>query len=985
MGRAYQIGDTVLGSWVLAELLGEGSYGRVYRAERDDFGVRYQAAIKIITIPRDESEIKNARAEGMDDESVTAYFRGFVEELVREFSLMSRLKGTANVVSYEDHAVVPHEDGFGWDILIRMELLTPLLDNLAAHQLTRREAIKMGIDLCRALELCQKFNIVHRDIKPENIFVSALGDYKLGDFGIARTVEKTTSGLSRKGTYTYMAPEVYREEPYGPSVDIYSLGLVLYRLLNDNRAPFLPDYPSPITHSDRENALARRIGGEPLPPPRHADGRLAEIVLKACAYAPKDRYSSPMLMRQELEAILYRQEEAPIIYPQGDGAPLPKTEGSSAGAPADSGAPGENTAWIFQAPQEPPQPLRAPEPGAQQRAQTPPPVPPAPRQKLPETPEERTTLLFEQGGPQPAQIPAAPRQEPPPQTAERPAPPPAETPAQGKPAKKKNPLPLILGAVAVVAAAVIAVLAGRGGGTPDGSAALGQEPSADDPEPVSEAVNPDYAQEDYLVVTYEALSDAFYVGENQVERSALSDADTVVMDIQYGSYTTSSTREGFISIVTNLKGRLDTLGVPYAFGYSGTDGESFAVRISPEVLGLPTIELLEAYDDQSTVNNRYSVINSGRSLELSGIEDISCQLSGDRWEISLTLSQADAEALETYLAGAPQSNLYLAVPGSVVFGHLSTSDITDPASLTFSGIDCIASTENQADYAFLMDLMAYAFYNPTGEYSVGLSVSGAYHEDYLSYETSDGSDNRLEDTAYGVQYMTAVDEEVFAAIQTAFPEVQLYRPFTRADGSQLYVSLRDIDEPEGLEGEAAFRYNMDIVEQAYTLGHFDSGSYTYVTFLLGTGDAIEFSKDETGAMRLEDATDRYMDLLIQSDFYGPKLYPGLLKTYNQEGWTYDEAGRLTREVTYNNDGSVHHAEEFDYDADGNQVAYRYYQADGSPGYSEEYVYDSQRRMTEAYRYDGEGVLEIRAEYTYDADGTQHGIAYNSDGEVARQW
>ena len=318
MSKIYQIGDTVFGNWTLKELLGEGSYGRVYRAERDDFGVTYQAAVKIITIPRDEGEIKNARAEGMDDQSVTAYFRGFVEELVREFSLMSRLKGTANVVSYEDHQVIPHEDGFGWDILIRMELLTPLVDHLTTHQLTQGEIIKMGIDLCRALELCQKFNIVHRDIKPENIFLSPLEDYKLGDFGIARTVEKTTGGLSRKGTYTYMAPEVYREEPYGSSVDIYSLGVVLYRLLNDNRAPFLPAYPAPITHADREAAMAKRLGGAALPPPRNADGRLAEIVLKACAYDPKDRYSSPAAMRQDLEAVLYQRGETAADPHQGN-------------------------------------------------------------------------------------------------------------------------------------------------------------------------------------------------------------------------------------------------------------------------------------------------------------------------------------------------------------------------------------------------------------------------------------------------------------------------------------------------------------------------------------------------------------------------------------------------------------------------------------------------------------------------------------------
>ena len=322
MNGQYNAGDTVLGNWKLSRLIGEGSFGRVFEAVREDFGTTYKAAIKIITIPQRQSEIKSARAEGMDEKSVNAYFRSFVEEIVREFALMSRLKGTANVVSYEDHTVIPHQGTIGWDIIIRMELLTPLLDHTSTKTFTRQDVIKLGIDICRALELCQKFNIIHRDIKPENIFISDLGDYKLGDFGIARTIEKTTSGLSKKGTYTYMAPEVYREGAYGSSVDIYSLGIVLYRLLNDNRAPFLPEYPAPITHSDREASLAKRISGAKLPEPKNADGRLAEIVLKACAYDSKDRYSSPMQMREELEAILYSREEAPIIYPNGDEAPI---------------------------------------------------------------------------------------------------------------------------------------------------------------------------------------------------------------------------------------------------------------------------------------------------------------------------------------------------------------------------------------------------------------------------------------------------------------------------------------------------------------------------------------------------------------------------------------------------------------------------------------------------------------------------------------
>jgi len=311
MNGQYKPGDIVLYNWKLTDLLGEGSYGRVFKAEREDFGKIYTSAIKIITIPQNQSEVDSIRAEGMSEESVTSYFHSLVEDIVNEFALMSQLKGTANIVSYEDHAVVKHSEGIGWDIFIRMELLTPLTQYLSQNTITYSDIIKIGIDINRALELCQKYNIIHRDIKPENIFVSNTGDFKLGDFGIARIVEKTTSGLSKKGTYTYMAPEMYRGDAYGSSVDIYSLGLVLYRLLNDNRAPFLPEYPIPISHSDREAAISKRISGAVLPKPKNADNRLSEIILNACAFYSANRYSSPVQMREELESILYERVNLP--------------------------------------------------------------------------------------------------------------------------------------------------------------------------------------------------------------------------------------------------------------------------------------------------------------------------------------------------------------------------------------------------------------------------------------------------------------------------------------------------------------------------------------------------------------------------------------------------------------------------------------------------------------------------------------------------
>lgn len=305
-------------AWYIKDIIGEGSFGKVYSIERNDFGNTYMAALKHLRVPQSQSEVKSIMADGMNKESAERYFEKFVENIVEEFVLMSKLKGNSHIVSYEDHKVVKNPNKIEWDIFIRMEKLTGLIDYISQNKISKKDVIKLGIDICKALELCQKYNIIHRDIKPENIFVSDNGDFKLGDFGIARQIEKTTAGLSKKGTYTYIAPEVYKGEPYGSTVDIYSLGIVMYRLLNNNRTPFMPEYPKIISHEDREIALVERMRGTKLPKPINADGRLAEIVLKACEFKSEKRYSSPLSMRMELQSIFYTDIEGKIIYPKGD-------------------------------------------------------------------------------------------------------------------------------------------------------------------------------------------------------------------------------------------------------------------------------------------------------------------------------------------------------------------------------------------------------------------------------------------------------------------------------------------------------------------------------------------------------------------------------------------------------------------------------------------------------------------------------------------
>ncbi len=305
--------------WKIERTIGEGSFGKVFEISRNEFGIEEHSALKVISIPQSDSEIQSLKNDGMTDSDTTEYFRGIVSDFVQEIQLMSQLKGNSNIVAYEDFAVTEKTDSIGYEILIRMELLTGLPSYLRNNQFRVYDVIQLGIDMCRALEVCRDLNIVHRDIKPDNIFVSSNGSFKLGDFGVARTIEKTMAGLSRKGTYSYMAPEIYNGNEYGFEADIYSLGVVLYKLLNNNRDPFLPPYPNPVKYSDKTEAMVKRIQGLPMPKPANADEKLAAVIFKACAHKPEDRYQHPRELRMELEAIIgiYAELQSEVFSDNG--------------------------------------------------------------------------------------------------------------------------------------------------------------------------------------------------------------------------------------------------------------------------------------------------------------------------------------------------------------------------------------------------------------------------------------------------------------------------------------------------------------------------------------------------------------------------------------------------------------------------------------------------------------------------------------------
>lgn len=243
--------------WKIVKYLGGSADTKVYEIERKVSEKLEKGALKIISGSVSE-----------------------VESYVQQFRILEELQGQSNIVGYNELTVVPHEDGVGGDVFIRMELLISLPQRLKKDYFDEN-VIKLGVDISNALILCEKEHIIHGNIKPNNILVSKDEEYKLSDFSILKNADITASEKQKTGM-EYQAPEVLRGEPYGHTVDIYSLGMVMYWLLNNQTLP---------------------CKDEKLQPPAIGSEKLKEIVMKACESCPEDRYASAQELYDALRAL----------------------------------------------------------------------------------------------------------------------------------------------------------------------------------------------------------------------------------------------------------------------------------------------------------------------------------------------------------------------------------------------------------------------------------------------------------------------------------------------------------------------------------------------------------------------------------------------------------------------------------------------------------------------------------------------------------
>lgn len=271
MGGRSLIGTRLAGRYQILERLGAGGMGVVYRAE--DTWLGRTVAIKVL------------RPEMAADGEFLRRFR-------REAKAAACLSHP-NIVSLFDVG----QDGDLHYLVMEYVPGHTLQQHLERGPLPPGEAVRVASQVAEALQHAHSHDVVHRDIKPQNILLAPAGEVKVTDFGIARAgvASTVTHPGAIVGSVHYLAPEQVQGEPGDQQADLYSLGVVLYRMLT-GRLPFEGDNPISVAlkHVHEQPAPVRRLS--PGTPPA-----LERVVMRALRKDPEERYPSAAEMLADLQ------------------------------------------------------------------------------------------------------------------------------------------------------------------------------------------------------------------------------------------------------------------------------------------------------------------------------------------------------------------------------------------------------------------------------------------------------------------------------------------------------------------------------------------------------------------------------------------------------------------------------------------------------------------------------------------------------------
>ena len=261
--------------------------------------------VKIISVPASQTKLDALLLTGAypDKNSAVAYFKELADGIVDEKKILDNLAQLEGFVSYEDCQIVPMDDGAGYDVYLLSQYRMSLeRENLHAP-MTQLAAVNLALDMCAALSVCRRSGYMYVDLKPSNIFVVGDKEYRIGDVGFVRLNSLKYESLPDKYRSSYTAPEV--EDAFSTlstTMDIYSVGLILYQIFNGGTLPF----------------CGNQAPNEKFPAPCCADNELAEIILKACDPNPAERWQDPVTMGQAIVSYMQKNgvNDTPLVIPE---------------------------------------------------------------------------------------------------------------------------------------------------------------------------------------------------------------------------------------------------------------------------------------------------------------------------------------------------------------------------------------------------------------------------------------------------------------------------------------------------------------------------------------------------------------------------------------------------------------------------------------------------------------------------------------------
>lgn len=248
--------------------------------------------VKVISIPASQDQLDALLLTGAFQNELRAldYFKELAEGVCGEVKTLEQLSKLDGFVPYLGCQSEKMDDGVGYDVYLLAPYRPSLEKSLHTQPLTHLAAVNLGLDMCAALSVCRKAGYLYADLKPDNIYLTEMRGYCIGDLGFIPLQSLKYASLPDKYRSSYTPPEI--TDAYAPlsdTMDIYALGLVLYQVYNNGELPFTGSAPA-----------------QPLPSPMYADYEMAEIILKACAPDPADRWKDPAQMGQALVDYMQR-------------------------------------------------------------------------------------------------------------------------------------------------------------------------------------------------------------------------------------------------------------------------------------------------------------------------------------------------------------------------------------------------------------------------------------------------------------------------------------------------------------------------------------------------------------------------------------------------------------------------------------------------------------------------------------------------------